>query len=170
VCHIFATCFVVPSIDQANSLIWPLWYRVSFLSFSCAWNIDTERQHLPGHHMCWHAEVHPQLNCLYGCKSTAARQSGLCAELPSVKCVTSCLVSKGCGCLHQLDSWFKRVQYGLSCRRVTLLRSEVFEKYVWLISNTRTDIGKLNFVVAARRTPTLTFSSSHKNAPNSWLL
>jgi len=59
---------------------------VSLLLFLCAWNIDTESQHLPRHHMCWHAERHPQLNCLCGYKSRVARQSGLCAELLSIMC------------------------------------------------------------------------------------
>jgi len=39
-----------------------------------------------------------------------------------------------------------------------------------MISNTWIYTGKLNFVVAARGTPTLTFSSIHNDAPYSWLL
>jgi len=74
---------------------------------------------------CW---GHRQLNCLYWCKSKVARRSGLCAEMLSITCVRSCLVSKRCGCLQQLDSWFKHIQHGLGCTRVNLLRSEVFVK------------------------------------------
>ena len=47
---------------------------------------------------------------VYSCKRKVARQSGLCAELLSVMCVRLCLVSKGCGCMHHLDSWFKHIQ------------------------------------------------------------
>ena len=32
-CYTFASCFVVPSIDQANSQIWPIWYSVPFYHF-----------------------------------------------------------------------------------------------------------------------------------------
>jgi len=84
VCHTFASCFVVPSIDQ--------------------------------------------LNCFCWCKSIVARWLGLCSELLSVTCVSSCLLSKGLGCLQQLDSWFKHVLYWLSCLRMNLPRSEVFVK------------------------------------------
>ena len=65
---------------------------------------------------------------VYSCKRKVARQSGICVELLSVMCVRLCLVSKGCGCMHQLEGWFKHIQYGLSCRRMNLLRMEVFVK------------------------------------------
>jgi hypothetical protein len=65
---------VVPSNDQATSQIWPLWYRVSLLSYPCAWSIDTEIQHLPGHPMTADMLVVTLSWTAYSGKSKVARR------------------------------------------------------------------------------------------------